>query len=42
MARIANLPVKMRHGKGIGATQIVGWLPIVSTASGKDCTADYC
>ena len=42
MARIANLPAKIRHGKGIGATQIVGWLPIVSTVSGEGCIADHC
>lgn len=30
MARIANLPAKIRHGEGVGGTQIVGWLPVVS------------
>jgi hypothetical protein len=30
MARIANLPVDIRNGEGIGGGQVVGWLPIVS------------
>jgi hypothetical protein len=30
MARIANLPTRVRHGEGVGGTQIVGWLPVVS------------
>lgn len=30
MARIANLPVKLRNRKGVpGGTQVVGWLPVV-------------
>ena len=29
MARIANLPVKIRNGEGIGGGRVVGWLPIV-------------
>ena len=29
MARIANLPVKMRNGEGLGGSRVVGWLPIV-------------
>jgi len=28
MARIANLPVDIRNGEGIGGGQVVGWLPI--------------
>ncbi|KAG1889501.1 hypothetical protein F4604DRAFT_1674126 [Suillus subluteus] len=28
--RIANLPVKIQNGTGLGGGQIVGWLPIVS------------
>lgn len=30
MARIVNLPTKIRHSEGIGGSQVVGWLPIVS------------
>jgi hypothetical protein len=30
MAQIHNLPHYIRNGKGLGATQVVGWLPIVS------------
>jgi hypothetical protein len=30
MARIANLPVDILNGEGIGGGQVVGWLPIVS------------
>ncbi|KAF9470013.1 hypothetical protein BDZ94DRAFT_1329905 [Collybia nuda] len=29
MAQCTNLPREIRNGKGLGATQIVGWLPIV-------------
>jgi len=29
MARIANLPVKIRNGGGIGGARVVGWLPLV-------------
>jgi hypothetical protein len=29
MAQCANLPRVIRNGKGLGATQIVGWLPLV-------------
>ena len=29
MAQCANLPRDVRNGKGLGATQVVGWLPIV-------------
>jgi hypothetical protein len=31
MARILNLPVKMRNGEGVGGARVVGWLPIVRT-----------
>lgn len=40
MARIVNLPAKIRHGEGIGGSRVVGWLPMVSTTLGKDGT-DY-
>ena len=33
MARIANLPVGIRNGKGPGGGHIVGWLPVVRTNS---------
>jgi hypothetical protein len=33
IARIANLPVDIHNGEGIGGGQIVGWLPIVSDIS---------
>ena len=29
MARIVNLPVKIRNGDGIGGARVVGWLPVV-------------
>jgi hypothetical protein len=29
MAQIGNLPQHIRNGKGLGSTQVVGWLPIV-------------
>jgi hypothetical protein len=33
IARIANLPIDIRNGEGIGGGQVVGWLPIVSEIS---------
>lgn len=33
MAQISNLPPDIRNGKGLGSTQVVGWLPIVSIPS---------
>jgi len=29
MARIVNLPVGIRNGKGVGGARVVGWLPVV-------------
>ena len=29
MARILNLPVKIKNGEGIGDARVVGWLPAV-------------
>ena len=29
MARIANLPVKIRNGEGPAGSRVVGWLPVV-------------
>jgi hypothetical protein len=29
MARILNLPVKIRNGEEFGGARVVGWLPIV-------------
>jgi hypothetical protein len=29
IARIGNLPVDIRNGKGLGGGELVGWLPIV-------------
>jgi hypothetical protein len=29
IARCANLPIDIRHGKGLGGGRVVGWLPIV-------------
>lgn len=29
IARIANLPVSVRNGEGVGGGRVVGWLPIV-------------
>ena len=36
IARLANLPVDICNGEGIGGGQVVGWLPIVSKIP---CTA---
>ena len=33
MAQIHNLPHHIWNGKGLGATQVVGWLPIVCSNS---------
>ena len=30
MALILNLPSKIQHGEGVGGSQVVGWLPMVS------------
>lgn len=30
MARIVNLPTRVRHGEGVGGSRVVGWLPVVS------------
>jgi hypothetical protein len=30
MARILNLPTKIRNGEGFGGGRVVGWLPLVS------------
>ena len=30
MAQLVNLPQDIRNGRGLGSTQVVGWLPIVS------------
>lgn len=30
MAQLVQLPQDVRNGKGLGATQVVGWIPIVS------------
>ena len=32
-ARLANLPVNIRNGEGVGGGRLVGWLPIVSLHS---------
>jgi hypothetical protein len=29
MARILNLPVRIRNSDGIGGARVVGWLPVV-------------
>jgi hypothetical protein len=29
MARILNLPVKIRNGEKFGGARVVGWLPVV-------------
>jgi hypothetical protein len=29
IARIGNLPVDIRNGKGLGGGELVGWLPLV-------------
>ena len=42
MARIVNLPTKIRHGEGIGGSRVVGWLPMVSIVPGKDVADCYC
>jgi hypothetical protein len=30
IARIGNLPIDIRNGKGLGGGELVGWLPIVT------------
>ena len=30
MARILNLLSEIQHSEGVGGTQVVGWLPVVS------------
>lgn len=42
MAQINNLPQNIRNGKGLGSTQVVGWLPIVSEEeSDKNDIVDF-
>ncbi|KAG2121427.1 hypothetical protein DEU56DRAFT_873780 [Suillus clintonianus] len=44
VCRIANLPVEIRNGAGIGGGRIVGWLPIVSEDpehAGKSSFVDF-
>ncbi|KAF8643940.1 hypothetical protein AX16_008766, partial [Volvariella volvacea WC 439] len=36
MASIANLPSEIRHRTGIGATRVVGWLPILDEEAYKN------
>lgn len=31
LARCANLPVDIRNSENVGGSQLVGWLPIVSS-----------
>ncbi|KAG5349664.1 hypothetical protein C0989_002474 [Termitomyces sp. Mn162] len=33
MARIENLPSDIKNGQGLAATQVVGWLPVISQLS---------
>lgn len=33
MARIENFPDNIKNGKGLGGTEVIGWLPIVITLS---------
>ena len=35
MARIVNLPVKIRNGKGVGGARVVGWLPVVRLTTSR-------
>ena len=35
MARIVNLPVKIRNGKGVGGAWVVGWLPVVRLTTSR-------
>jgi hypothetical protein len=30
IAHLANLPIAIRNGKGLGGGRVVGWLPLVS------------
>ncbi|KAG1884708.1 hypothetical protein F4604DRAFT_1676803 [Suillus subluteus] len=44
IARIANLPVSVRNGEGVGGGRVVGWLPIVKddpAKSGKQKFANF-
>ena len=38
MARILNLPVKIRNGEKFGGARVVGWLPVVSF---ERCNKNY-
>lgn len=42
IARIANLPVHIRNGNGVGGGQVVGWLPIVSLVSSSVIISSCC
>ena len=35
MAALLNAPVEIRNGSGFGSGMIIGWLPIVRTASSR-------
>jgi hypothetical protein len=37
VVRIANLPVEIRNGTGVGGGRVVGWLPIVSVRLRLEC-----
>ncbi|KAG5335605.1 hypothetical protein C0989_000876 [Termitomyces sp. Mn162] len=41
MARIENLPSDIKNGQGLGATQVVGWLPVLSDDPAKHGKPDY-
>jgi len=41
MARIANLPAKIRNGEGIGGSRVVGWLPVVHPRYYLCCISNY-
>jgi hypothetical protein len=38
IAQINNLPHEVRNGKGLGASQVVGWLPIVCANCAQSCS----
>ncbi|KAG6810964.1 hypothetical protein H0H92_009583 [Tricholoma furcatifolium] len=41
MARIDNLPEEILNGRGLGSTQVVGWLPILSDEESEKLKPDY-
>ncbi|KAG6821978.1 hypothetical protein H0H92_015849, partial [Tricholoma furcatifolium] len=41
MARIENLPSNFKNGQGLGATQVVGWLPVIPEDPAEHGKTDF-